>query len=570
MAAYAFVNFNIPLGVVGGLLVGLLIGCGNGILIAKVGINPFVTTLGMQVFVQGLLFVVTDAKPIYGLPSEFTFIGLGKIGPVPVATIIYAAVAVMVWVLLRFSRFGHYVYATGGNKEASRLAGVPVDRVMIGAYALGGSLAAVAGLVLLGQVNIGQPAMQAAWPLAAIAACVVGGTSLMGGVGTVPGVMVGTLLLGVVANALNLFGVSPYWQPAVTGVIILAAVGIDAVQRKRKGGIASIRNHRALRAGSTLGLTAILALSFSGATFAQDEEACPAPMGEPIEVGAMVWNTAVSFYSNFIKGQEDAAGCYGVNLDLQNGNGDLATEVAVIQQFIAQGKDAIIVTPSDVEGIVPVILQANEAGIPVFAANNRIGDAAEVVSFIGANDVEFGRRQGEMLVNAVGEEAKVGLILGALGTSAQILREQGLTEYLADHPGVEIIEKQTANWDGAEALALTQDWMSKYGEGEINAIVDQGPEGASAAQWAKQNDRSDVQFLLGDYPYDVKVAIEDGVVAGTVDQDPYPQGYDAVKYAYYWLTDQQDLVERPDHFLALPIVTADNVDEYPAAWGTPE
>lgn len=237
VAAWAFVNFSIPFGVVGGLLIGLLIGSTNGILIAKVGINPFVTTLGMQVFIQGLLFVATDAKPIYGLPSDFTFIGLGRIGPVPVAAIIYGIVALAVWILLRFSRFGHYVYATGGNKEASRLAGVPVDRVIIGAFALGGFLAAVAGLVLLGQVNIGQPAMQAAWPLAAIAACVVGGTSLFGGVGTVPGVVVGTLLLGVVANALNLFGVSPYWQPAVTGVIILAAVGIDAYQRKRKGGL---------------------------------------------------------------------------------------------------------------------------------------------------------------------------------------------------------------------------------------------------------------------------------------------------------------------------------------------
>jgi ribose/xylose/arabinose/galactoside ABC-type transport system permease subunit len=238
VAAWAFVNFSIPLGVIGGLAIGLLIGSANGILIAKVGINPFVATLGMQVFVQGLLFVATDAKPIYGLPTDFTFIGLGRIGPVPVAAIIYGIVAVGIWILLRFSRFGHYVYATGGNKEASRLAGVPVDRVIIGAFALGGFLAALGGLVLLGQVNIGQPAMQAAWPLAAIAACVVGGTSLFGGVGTVPGVVVGTLLLGVVANALNLFGVSPYWQPAVTGVIILTAVGIDAFQRKRKGGLA--------------------------------------------------------------------------------------------------------------------------------------------------------------------------------------------------------------------------------------------------------------------------------------------------------------------------------------------
>jgi len=236
VAAAAFVNLSIPIGVVAAVLVGLAIGLTNGTLISKVGINPFVTTLGTAVFIQGLLFVATDAKPIYGLPSEYTFIGLGRIGPVPVASIIYGAVAVSVWLVLRLSRFGHYVYATGGNKEASRLAGVPVDRVIIGAFGLGGFLAAVAGLVLLGQVNIGQPAQQAAWPLAAIAACVVGGTSLTGGVGTVPGVVVGTLLLGVVANALNLFGVSPYWQPAVTGVIILSAVGIDAVQRKRKGG----------------------------------------------------------------------------------------------------------------------------------------------------------------------------------------------------------------------------------------------------------------------------------------------------------------------------------------------
>ena len=331
-----------------------------------------------------------------------------------------------------------------------------------------------------------------------------------------------------------------------------------------------IRDHKALRAGAALGLTSILALSFSGAVVAQDETVCPEPTGEPLEVGAMLWNTGIQFYSNFIKGQEDAAACYGVNLDLQNGNGDLATEVAVIQQFIAQEKDAIIVTPSDVEGIVPVVLEANKAGIPVFAANNRIGEGAEVVSFIGANDVEFGKRQGEMLVNAVGEEAKVGLVLGALGTSAQLLREQGLTEFLADYPGIEIIEKQSANWADAEALALTQDWLSKYGEGEIDAIVGQGPEIVAGAQGAAQSGRTDVQFLAGDYPYNVKVAIEDGIVAGTVNQDPYPQGYEAVQYAYYWLTDQQDMVEQPDHFLPLPIVTADNVDEYPAAWGTPE
>jgi ribose transport system permease protein/putative xylitol transport system permease protein len=237
VAALGFINLSIPAGVLLALVVGLAVGTTNGLLITKVGINPFVTTLGMAVFIQGLLFVATDAKPVYGLPPGWTVVGLGKIGPVPIASIIFAIVAGATWFLLRFSRFGHYVYAVGGNKEASRLAGVPVDRVLIGAFALGGFFAAIAGLVLLGQVNIGQPAAVSTWPLTAIAACVVGGTSLSGGVGTLPGAVVGTLLLGVVANALNLFGVSPYWQPAVTGVIILSAVGIDSFQRKRKGGV---------------------------------------------------------------------------------------------------------------------------------------------------------------------------------------------------------------------------------------------------------------------------------------------------------------------------------------------
>jgi len=233
-AAVTFVNVSVPAGIVAALVVGLLVGILNGVLIAKIGINPFVATLGTQAVVQGLIFVATDAKPIYGLPTEYTVVGLGRIGVVPVATIIFAAVATVTWIILRFTRYGHYVYAVGGNKEASRLAGVPVDRVLITTYAIGGVFATIAGLVLLGQVNIGQPTA-APWPLPAIAAVVVGGTPLTGGVGTVQGAVIGTLLLGVVANALNLFGVSPYWQPAVSGTVILAAVGIDSLQRLRHG-----------------------------------------------------------------------------------------------------------------------------------------------------------------------------------------------------------------------------------------------------------------------------------------------------------------------------------------------
>ncbi|MBN9258432.1 MULTISPECIES: ABC transporter permease [unclassified Mesorhizobium] len=234
VAAAMIVNVSGPLGIIVALGFGALVGLFNGFCIAKIGINPFVATLGTQVLVTGLLFIGTAAQPVYGVPEGFTVLGLGRIGPVPIPTIIFAAIACLTWAILRFTTFGHHIYAVGGNKVAARLAGINVDRVTLATYALGGLFAAIAGVVLLGQTGIGQPASATDWPLAAIAAVVVGGVPLSGGVGNVGGAVLGTLLLGVVANALNLLGISPYWQPAVTGAVILVAVGFDSYQRKRR------------------------------------------------------------------------------------------------------------------------------------------------------------------------------------------------------------------------------------------------------------------------------------------------------------------------------------------------
>lgn len=235
IAAVAIINFGVFAGIFAALLCGLLVGILNGSLIAKIGINPFVATLGTQVLIYGLLYVGTDARPVYGLPPGFTWIGLGKIGVVPVAVVIYVVIIAVTWVILRRTTFGQHIYSVGGSRDASWLAGVNVDRVTIATYGIGALFAAIAGLVLLGQTNIGQPATAEAWPLAAIAAVVVGGVPLTGGVGGVGSAVLGTLLLGVVANALNLFSVSPFWQPAITGLVILVAVGLDSYQRKRSG-----------------------------------------------------------------------------------------------------------------------------------------------------------------------------------------------------------------------------------------------------------------------------------------------------------------------------------------------
>jgi len=320
------------------------------------------------------------------------------------------------------------------------------------------------------------------------------------------------------------------------------------------------------RAGIAAATAALVALAFTGC--AAESTTPDASSGDDkLVIGSMIWNTSVPFYSNFIAGQEEMAEELGVELKLVNGNGDIGTEVSAVQQLITQGVDAILITASDAKAIAPVATQAVEAGIPVFAVNNRVDDSVETVTFIGADDVEFGRQQANLVLQELGEEANVAYMMGALGTSAQLLRKQGFDEVMAEHPGVTVVVEGTSNWDAAEALSVTQDWLNKYPAGEIDAIVAQGPEAANAAKYAKEQGRDDIAFVLGDYPLDVRTAIEDGYVLGTVNQDPKPQGTRSIEAAVQWLTGEKDKVTQPNEYLELPIVTIDNVSEYPAAWG---
>ncbi|EXG80653.1 ABC transporter permease [Cryptosporangium arvum] len=225
-----------PLTLVAGLLVGLALGFANGYLIAKVRINAFVATFAMSNIVSGVLFTVTDAQSHVGAPALLTTAATGRVLGVPTLFLVFVAVLAATWFVLTRTKFGHYVYSVGGNAEASHLSGVPVQRVQIFAFATGGVLAGAAGLLLLGQTQVGQPSAAQAWPLNAIAICVVGGVALTGGVGRIEDVFAATLLLGVIANGLNQLNVSPYWQPAITGLVILVAVVLDQYNRRRTPG----------------------------------------------------------------------------------------------------------------------------------------------------------------------------------------------------------------------------------------------------------------------------------------------------------------------------------------------
>jgi ribose transport system permease protein len=234
LAGALSIQHGMVLALAAGLGVGLGTGILNGLLIAKAKINPFVATLGVQAVVQGILYVKTEAKPVFGLPQTWSDFGFYTVGFVPSTVIVFAFVALACWALLRFTLVGKHMYAVGSNREGTRRSGVPVDRVVVTAFALGGLFAAVGGIMLVTQSNTGQPSAGVTWALLAIAAVVVGGTPLTGGSGGIGSTIIGALLLGVMSNALNIMSVSPYWQPAATGFLILLAVGLE---RFRAAGI---------------------------------------------------------------------------------------------------------------------------------------------------------------------------------------------------------------------------------------------------------------------------------------------------------------------------------------------
>lgn len=237
VTAVVIVHAGVIAGVATGVALGVVAGTANGLIISKLAVNPFVATLGTQSVITGILYVATQTNPVGGVPLSFTNLGLGRIYGIPIDLLVFAGIALIVTTVLRKTRYGAHVYAVGGNKEAARRAGVAVDRTLIATYAVGGMLAAVGGIVLLGQTALAQPDSATSWPLTAIAAVVVGGVPLTGGYGGIGNAVLGTLLLGVVADALTILNASPYWQPAITGLIILGAVGFDRYARTHKGGI---------------------------------------------------------------------------------------------------------------------------------------------------------------------------------------------------------------------------------------------------------------------------------------------------------------------------------------------
>ena len=223
----------IPAGIAIGIVAGLFWGSVNGLLTTRLRINPFIVTLGTLGIIRGLTLIITNGLPVHRVPEAFSFFGEGNLFGVPFVLWVLVVCALLTHVILEHTRLGRYAFAIGSNPDAAVYAGVPVGFDTTAVYALGGMLTGLAGMIEASRLMTGQPAAGNGYELQAIAAVVIGGGSLHGGEGSVIGTLIGAFIMGLLSNGSDLLGVSPYLQQAIIGAVIILAVSVDEL-RKRK------------------------------------------------------------------------------------------------------------------------------------------------------------------------------------------------------------------------------------------------------------------------------------------------------------------------------------------------
>lgn len=226
-------GYSIPTGIFVGVLAGLAWGCVNGVLTTRLGIAPFIVTLGTLGIVRGLTLIISNGLPVHNIPQAFSYLGEGSLLGVPFVLWILVFCAVVTHLILEHTRLGRYAFAIGSNPDAALYAGIPVAFHTTAVYAISGMLTGLAGMIEASRLMTGQPTAGQGYELQVIAAVVIGGGSLRGGEGSVIGTLIGAFIMGLLSNGSDLLGISPYLQQAIIGAVIILAVSVDELRKRR-------------------------------------------------------------------------------------------------------------------------------------------------------------------------------------------------------------------------------------------------------------------------------------------------------------------------------------------------
>lgn len=222
----------VPVAVIAVMLLTIILGIITGSLIVILNVSAIVITLGMMTVVRGLAYIISGGLPVYDIPDSIVFLGQGYVAGIPVPVIIMLLVVIIMGIILKYTYFGRYVYAIGGNIEAAKLAGVSVNKIIISLYAISAFLSSIAGTMLTGRISSGAPASGTGTEMDVVTAVVIGGVSVNGGKGSMLGAFLGAVIIGVLSNGLTILNIGEYYQQVVKGVVLIVAVAFDVLANK--------------------------------------------------------------------------------------------------------------------------------------------------------------------------------------------------------------------------------------------------------------------------------------------------------------------------------------------------
>ncbi|MEU1016271.1 substrate-binding domain-containing protein [Streptomyces sp. NPDC005898] len=517
------------LAVVLAVATGVACGFVNGALVSYGKLPPFIATLAMLSVARGLSLVISQGSPI-PFPESVSHLGDTVGGRLPVPVVVMVVMGLLTALVLGRTFIGRSMYAIGGNEEAARLSGLRVKRQKLVIYALSGLFAAVAGIVLASRLVSAQPQAAQGYELDAIAAVVIGGASLAGGVGKASGTLIGALILAVLRNGLNLLSVSAFWQQVVIGVVIALAVLLDTLRRRAgatpgassgaSGGIRGKGPQAAKYAVAAVVVAAVVgAVSFfdSGSS------------GTSTKLGMSLSTLNNPFFVQMKEGAQAEAEKAGVDLTVTDAQNDASQQSNQLQNFTGEGVQAVIVNPVDSDAAGPAVRAANKQDIPVVAADRGVNKAT-TATLVASDNVAGGRLAAKTLAAKLGGKGKVVVLQGTPGTSASRERGQGFAEGIKAYPGIDVVARQPADFDRTKGLdVMTNLLQSHKGVTGVFAENDEMALGAVKALGDKAG--RTVPVVGFDGTPDGLKAVEAGTLYASVAQQPRELGRIAVENA---------------------------------------
>jgi len=517
------------------LLVALLAGgaCGlfNGLLITKGKLPPFIVTLGMMSIARGLALILNNGKPVSSFDDSFRFIADGNIFGIPVMILITILVFVISFIILRHTPFGRYVYSIGGNEEATRLSGINTKKVLVWVYVICGLLAGLAAIMLTARINSAQPTAGLMYELQAIAATVIGGTSLMGGSGFVCGTLVGALIISVIKNGLNLLNVSSFLQQIVIGSVIILAVLVDSFRNNSTFNLITLlRKHIIYVIIAALLFTGCVV--YTGISFIMDDDK---------EKIAFIMKTLNNPYfismETGAKKEVNKHPEYKLLVQAPERETDVETQMHMVENMITRKVKAICITPSAQKDILSAIKKANKANIPVIIIDSNIDDElakrmqVHYASFIGSDNYDGGALAAKYIAQMIGYNGEVAVIEGMPGAQANEQRKSGFLDTIKEYPGIKVVAIQPADFEREKGYAVAENILqAKPNLKGIFACSDLMALGAMEA--IKQAKKEGKIFIIGfDALDETQKEIMTGRITASVAQFPDKMGKMAIDSA---------------------------------------